>query len=79
MMGLRSVDLSWISGWLTSRRLGRGAQVLRLVVIEVALPCGDGAARRRPSVSRRVERRRKSATTVRHFMGDVVLSAEARG
>jgi hypothetical protein len=50
--------LSWISGWLTSRHFGRGAQVPRLVVMTVALPCGDGAARRRTSALWHAQRRR---------------------
>ena len=33
-----AVNLSWISGWLTSRHLGRGDQVPCLVVIVAALP-----------------------------------------
>ncbi len=33
-----AVSPSWISGWLTTQRLGRGDQVPRLVVIAVALP-----------------------------------------
>ena len=57
--------LSWISGWLTSQHFGRGAQVPPLVVMTVALLCGDGVTQRRSSILWHTQ---KLATTV-HFIG----------